>query len=571
MEFRSSPQNSGAAAFQEQVQRLANENVQLQDRNERLYSKIGELQEKMGGLAGSKTNLSARLIHSEEEKLKISKDFVDFQIQTNKMREQHEAENFELKNVILTLENRILEVELHAEKMAGERNALRERLQALEDSRKELADEYLVLKSNYLALGKEHGQEIAKNEELSKELLNLANSLHHVWGNLPKPNVETDEPSEELKRVRALVQRLSARQVKPEDIVASEYEQQKLEKSLFGNQDHFTREIENMKEMYNSQQQKLEERMVSMGKELQEAKKEIRSTQHKLAEQSAVLLSSQSQLQEVEEENSRLQLRLKELVEEYRSRLIQYITDLAEYMDNKSATAVTKAGKAPSEPAHMKRFVDSMLKDIRASYKTREEQLAGAARGYKKRLQNMVKKHEGLLVAYRMQREQIRSLGSNNLDPGPPEHNFSITDAELLTNTSQELNRLREDKASLEGQLHELQMKVKLSENAGPRTTPAHTMDEAGWEQLRKQLREFTHRTQEDLEKERSQLLTRAMVAEEQVAELQDYVDKHLGRYKEEILRLRKLLGTDGLRASSGRAYNAPKASKPKRNVNNET
>nr|XP_003227769.1 PREDICTED: coiled-coil domain-containing protein 78 isoform X1 [Anolis carolinensis] len=563
MEFGSGPQN-----FQEQVQRLANENVQLQDRNERLYSKIGELQEKMGGLAGSKTDLSSRLIHSEEEKLKISKDFVDFQIQTNKMREQHEAENFELKNLILTLENRILEVELHAEKMAGERNALRERLQALEDSRKELADEYLELKSNYLALGKEHGQEIAKNEELSKELLSLANSLNHMRGDLPKPNTETDEPSEELKRVRALVRRLSAHRVKPEDVVASEYERQKLEKSVFGNQDHFTREIEQMKEMYHSQQQKLEERMVSMGKELQEAKKEIRSTQHKLAEQSEVLLSSQSQLQEVEAENSRLQLRLKELVEEYRSRLVQYITDLAEYMDNKSAT---KAGKAPSEPAHMKRFVDNMLKDIRASYKSREEQLAGAARGYKKRLQNVVKRHEGLLVAYRMQREQIRCLGSNILDPGPPEHHFSITDAELLTNTSQELNRLREDKANLEGQLHELQMKVKLSENAGPRISPPYTLDEAGWDELKKQLREFTHRTQEDLEKERSQLLARATVAEEQVAELQDYVDKHLGRYKEEILRLRKLLGTDGLQTSSARTSNAPRASKPKRNVSKET
>lgn len=35
---------------------------------------------------------------------------------------------------------------------------------------------------------------------------------------------------------------------------------------------------------------------------------------------------------------------------------------------------------------------------------------------------------------------------------------------------------------------------------------------------------------QEDLEKERSQLLTRAIVAEEQVSELQEYVEKHLAR-----------------------------------------
>ncbi|XP_042336524.1 coiled-coil domain-containing protein 78 [Sceloporus undulatus] len=569
MDFGNGPENSSIPGFQDQVRSLTNENVQLQDRNERLYSKIGELQEKMGQLAGSKTNLSSRLIHSEEEKLKISKDFVDFQIEANKMREQHEAENFELKTLILSLENRILEVELHTEKTTGERDALRERLEALEANRKELADEYLVLKSNYLALGKEHEQEVAKNEELSKELLNLA--LCRVPGNLPESNAQTDEPTEELKRVRALVRRLSARKVRPEDVVASEHERQKLEKSLFGNQDYFAREIEKMKEMYNSQQQKLEERVVTMGKELQEAKKAIRSTQHKMAEQSAVLLSSQSQLQEVEAENSQLQLQLKELNEEYRSRLVQYITDLAEYIDSKSASAATGAGKAPSEPAHMKRFVDSMLKDIRASYKSREEQLAGAARGYKKRMQKLVKRHEGLLVAYRMQREQIRSLGTNDMDPGPAEHHFSITDAELLTSTSQELNQLREDKANLEGQLQELQMKVKLSEHVGPQTSPPHTLDEAGWVELRKQLREFTHSTQEDLEKERSQLLARATVAEEQVAELQDYVDKHLGRYKEEILRLRKLLGTDGLRVFSAGASNAPVTSKTKRNISKET
>lgn len=42
-----------------------------------------------------------------------------------------------------------------------------------------------------------------------------------------------------------------------------------------------------------------------------------------------MLLTSRSQLQEVEAENSRLQLRLKELNEQYRSRLAQHIKDLA--------------------------------------------------------------------------------------------------------------------------------------------------------------------------------------------------------------------------------------------------
>lgn len=569
MDFGSAPENSSISAFREQVQHLTNENVQLQDRNERLYAKLGELQEKLGQLAGSKTSLSSRLVRTEEEKLKISKDLVDVQIDANKMREQHEAENFELKCMVLALENRILEVELHDERVTGERDALRDRLRALEANRKELADEYLVLKSNYLALGKEHEQEVAKNEELSQELLNLVNttsSFAQAQRNNSQSQTQGNEPSTEMERVRALVHRLSARKVKPEDVIASEQERQKLERSLFGNQDHITAETEKMKEMYNSQQQRLEERVTTMGTELQEAKRAIRNTQHKLAEQSAVLLSSKNQLQEVEAENSRLQLQLKELNEEYRSRLIQYIADVTEYVEGQSVSKVGRS-KAPSELVHLKGFVDSMLKDIRGSYKSREEQLAGAARGYKKRLQNLVKRHESLLIVYRMQREQIRSLGSNELDPGPPEYQFALTDAELLTSTSQELNRLREDKARLEAQLHEMQIKVKLKENTNLRTSPPHMLEEEGWALLRKQLQEFTHNTQEDLEKERSQLLARATVAEEQLAELQEYMDKHLVRYKQEILRLRKLLGTDDSRIFSA---DAPPISKPKRNISKE-
>lgn len=43
------------------------------------------------------------------------------------------------------------------------------------------------------------------------------------------------------------------------------------------------------------------------------------------------------------------------------------------------------------------------------------------------------------------------------MDCGPAELHFSITDPELLTNSSRELNRLREEKAKLEMQLQELQ------------------------------------------------------------------------------------------------------------------
>ncbi|NXH27438.1 CCD78 protein, partial [Myiagra hebetior] len=299
---------------------------------------------------------------------------------------------------------------------------------------------------------------------------------------------------------------------------------------LLGNQDHIKVELEKLKKAHDEQQQKLEERVLVLGKELQEAKGAVGDSRHRLAEQSAVLLTSQSQLQEVEAENSRLQLRLKQLNEEYRSRLAQCIRDVANHMDSKPSS-VPGQDKAPLGQAAMKHFVDNMLRDIRASYKSREEQLARAARGYKKRMKDLAKKHENLLIAYGLQREQIRSLGSSAVDCGPAELHFSITDPELLTNSSRELNRLREEKAKLEMQLQELQKGLDVMSGHDPNELFCPRQpDEEGWAEVRKQLREFTHNTQEDLEQARSQLLTRAVVAEEQVSELQDYIDQHLAR-----------------------------------------
>ncbi|XP_041085230.1 coiled-coil domain-containing protein 78 isoform X2 [Polyodon spathula] len=550
--------------LKDQIRRLTNENVQLRDKNERLFGKLGELQGKLGQLAGSKTDLSSKLVFSEEEKLKISKDLIDLQIQTNKMREQYEAESFELKNKILLLENHMLELEMERDKLARDREMVRGRLQAVEKNHKELADEYIVLKSNYLALSKEHDDEVVKNDELGFELLSLAKAqdiLLKQQESQEQSRAAYTEAAEELARVRAL----------PEELMASEPERRKLERSLLGNQDEIKDELEKMKKNYEGQQHRLEEKVVTMGKELQENRRAIRNTQHKLAQQSAALLSSQSQLKEVEAENSGLQLQLKELNEEYRARLLRYLQDIAEYVDGSVGAG---GGRQPLERSQMKSFVDNMLKDVKASYKTREEQLASAARGYKKRLQRLLRTHESLLIAYRMQREQILALEEHSLDPGPPESHFSVPDNELQEEKGRELQRLREDKARLETQLREACEQKRVPESHGTQVSfqagPGGKVTEDAWTHIRKQLREFTHSTQEDLERERAQLITRAMVAEEQVLELQDYVDKHLARYKQEVVRLRKLLGTETGRALSADAPDPRFLHRSKRNTSYE-
>ena len=92
----------------------------------------------------------------------------------------------------------------------------REKLNEIEKDRKELADEYVNIKSNYLSVKKRLEEEVTNNEELCIEVLNLANAkaaLMRELEDLLHSDYRHGDPSSELDRVRAVVNRLSTRKV----------------------------------------------------------------------------------------------------------------------------------------------------------------------------------------------------------------------------------------------------------------------------------------------------------------------------------------------------------------------
>ncbi|CAK6964176.1 coiled-coil domain-containing protein 78 [Scomber scombrus] len=539
METDTQDHQPSSNGLQERLHALTGQNSQLHGKNEQLFTKVCYLENRLGHLASSNTDLSCRLVQSEEERLKISKELVEEKIQTNKMREQFEEEMFELKNRILNLNGLITELEMERDKLLRELQSAEARLKVGEKSGQDLTEEYATLKKNYLGLVKAHDKELAQSEELSAELLALAQAQDALRRQLGEQQQSVKDTTQglhrELDRVQALISRMSHNRVKVRQCVVI---------VLLGNQDEIKDMLEKMKNSYKEQQMKLEEKVEAMGKEHQENKRAIHDGQQKLSEQNAALMCSQSQVKEVEVENSKLQLQVKELNEEYRTRLVCYLQDLAEYIDAMGAT------KSPSEGSKMKVFVDDMLRDVRSSYRIREEQLASAARSYKKRLQKITKAHHALLIAYRAQREQILAQPESGLDSGPPEAHFSLDSSELRDETEKELQHLRQDKVRLEGQLQAAWEQVAVLKM--PVQTPVHQepakleqISEESWLDIQKQLKEITDSTLGSFEKERALLITRATVAEAQVSELQEYIDNHLSRYKQEITNLHRQHGIE--------------------------
>ncbi|XP_025733488.1 coiled-coil domain-containing protein 78 isoform X1 [Callorhinus ursinus] len=412
-----------------------------------------------------KTELLSDLQLSEEHRLQISKELVDLQITTHHLREQHEAELFELKSEVLRLESRVLELELHGDCTAP------------------------------LEAGLGHHQELAQG--LQHKAWEQGRSIHH------RP------------------------QAQPEDFLTPR-DEQRLGNSLQG-------EWKRVLEQHKAQKQALETRVADLGMRLQGAQQEARTAGQQLAAQAMVLSACQGQLRQAEAENAQLQLQLKKLNEEYAVQLQRCARAVAEYAKG--------TGREPAASA-LRTFLETTLEDMRAAHRRREQQLARAARAYRKRLADVSRRHEELLAACSVQQVLADSTGA----PRTPKATFDAATSHLeplSLHLVSELGHPGAAQARLETKLQKLQAQKGPNEASQGGTSEPQGQEAASWAQIHQKLQDFSRGTQAELERERALLLVRATMAEEQLSELREYVDQHLGRYRQEILRLRKLMGTE--------------------------
>ncbi|XP_011520671.1 coiled-coil domain-containing protein 78 isoform X17 [Homo sapiens] len=442
-----------------------------------------------GGTAVWATSLEAEvppdLALNKEQQLQISKELVDIQITTHHLHEQHEAEIFQLKSEILRLESRVLELELR-----GDGTSQGCAVPVESDPRHpRAAAQELRHKAQVPGHSDDHRFQVQP-----KNTMNPENEQHRLGSGV---SVQPPSSGERAAPETPSLGSHPASPVCPTAAGGSEVGAGASGGPAAGTGD------------------------------------------------ACVLCSCQGQLRQAEAENARLQLQLKKLKDEYVLRLQHCAWQAVEHADG--------AGQAPATTA-LRTFLEATLEDIRAAHRSREQQLARAARSYHKRLVDLSRRHEELLVAYRApgNPQAIFDIASLDLEPLP---------VPLVTDFSH-----REDQHGGPGALLSSPKKRPGGASQGGTSEP-QGLDAASWAQIHQKLRDFSRSTQvggkgwprpiltpcpsswltspcqAELERERAQLLVRATMAEEQLSELQEYVDQHLGRYKHEILRLRKLAG----------------------------
>ncbi|XP_068675804.1 coiled-coil domain-containing protein 78-like [Montipora foliosa] len=537
---------SKALELTSQITQLTQENFQLQEKNEKMYTRLEEMQKRFSEVMNSKTQLSSKLISSEEEKLKISKTLVDVQLENNRLQEDAAAINFDLNNKVLALENNVMELQMYLDKAHSDLAGSKEQLGGMETEHKELVNEYIALKTSHVQLTADYQKEVTKNEELGLELVTLLNTKEKLQHD--KEAVELEKMQEYYDQLRRITNKFSRSSLREKDdlsrsVLNLQSEKLELEKQLLHTSQQREGKVESLRVQHQRQLDKLEERISKMRKEVQETKEFYREAQRKLAQQSAELIAANGERHRLNEENNHLDLRLKELSTEYTNRLQQYIHDIASFCG--------QAAEKQQSVESLQSYLDVMVGQMKEAHDTREEDLESRIRELKRTVKDVTQKIENVSSAYRMLKYDLES----NRGCGAPQADHVElhwpSDIELNMAQSREIAKLQSDlkelKQSNEDLKQKLARKIDEQHNELQSFSASQATVEMGWGYLRKQLREFTLNTQQDLESERASLLTRCILAEEQQARLQHYIDTNLKSYQEEIVRLRQLLGNANL------------------------
>ncbi|KAK3752239.1 hypothetical protein QZH41_012250 [Actinostola sp. cb2023] len=318
-----------------------------------------------------------------------------------------------------------------------------------------------------------------------------------------------------------------------------------------------------LKNEYRKELSKLEDNIHGLKINVKQLQASQRDSQRKLAGQSAELIMSQADKRRLEEQNNKIDQQLKEVSVEYSNRLQQYIHDISVYCGQMSGQQVSL------ESLHA--YIDAMVRKVRDAQEHRVVTLEERVKALKDSLREVTSKHGKLLSAYSVLRYDLETTKGSHMQYDG-DYLYQPTQEELDNAQTQEIRKLttkmykyEQDIEDLKKQLSTATAKLVNLKDVSPIKT-ARTEDkqsvfdsssEVNWNQLRKLLREFTLNTQQDLESERASLMTRCVIAEEQVSGLQEYIDTRLRKYLDEIARLRKRLGESDRVNSADAAINS--------------
>lgn len=416
------------------------EKLRLKEEKEKIVRSMGEFRMKYQQLVETKAQIQQDLIVSEEEKLRISKTLLDIQLEKNELTEKAEQDKYDVVTKLLNAENDILELEMHQETKERKLKELEQQLETALEEKKQLAMEFVSLKSNFMNLNANHQREVAKNQQLGVELLTLANQRQSLSKQTDELEKFKNDMNEQQTELRTEIERLmisgnelkeklrietetseklraekSKAQLELQSVVVS-FETRKLE--LDKNTQDFARErdtemfslkktMENELKRVQTQRDEQVEKTKSLEASLRHSERQLSQIETALARQ------SEEQL-ELTAENAKLSEQLYAQQDLYRSKLLKYMdltqTPESEQDETTTEPPIESEESATTETTKIDSMREELTHELVETFREKERENITSIDNYRRRNHEIVRKNRLLYEKFRELRYILQDM-----------------------------------------------------------------------------------------------------------------------------------------------------------------
>ena len=390
------------------LQVLAKDNVRLIGENEELHKQIDKLGIDMNNLVGSKQVLSEEVRQKLSNEQEIYNKLTEMAVEKVKLKDMSETKRYELMNKIFSLENELLNAQIHTEEWKTKYEEASNEKTQLEALKNDLQAEYITLKTNHHSVvSKQTGLE-RKCEQLSLELVQLHMEHEELSKLQGKGSFLSATSLPEIKKSPSSLSRVESSTNSVVGLRAA-LEEQKQAANIERNK--LLQEIMNLKsalshveegKIKREQQKELLQRSLTLQHANETHKKKIEALENKLF---VTVQSKEGTVEELdrlkashnatsiintklESENVALRLKLRNAVEEYRVRLDCYIKDTEKYLNRKNPAAQLQSHLA------------KMVEDFKKSHAEKEAELLAEVNSAKSDWLETLEKYHKLEYEY---------------------------------------------------------------------------------------------------------------------------------------------------------------------------
>ena len=152
------------------------------DEKVKFGDKIRDLKESYNNMQKSKADMEEELIRCEEERLNITKQFIDLQIENSSLTEKLSGSNYNVNKKLIEAENELLSSKMKEDKAVIALNDMQTKLANSLEKQRSMEIEFVSMKQNIKILSQDLFDEKKKNDNLSLEVINLVNSNRVLSG-----------------------------------------------------------------------------------------------------------------------------------------------------------------------------------------------------------------------------------------------------------------------------------------------------------------------------------------------------------------------------------------------------